>query len=125
MSGLRGASLALDEAQREGTPFDLVSLDYHMPSMDGLSLANAIRERKDGASLLLVMYASLAPSAGLRNRLVHEYEAIDDMVVIEACAGRRISIRNTSRPWSDISKAERHNHSGWSVRQFSFASVYS
>lgn len=27
---------------------------------------------------------SLAPSAGLRNRLVHEYEAIDDTVVIEA-----------------------------------------
>jgi uncharacterized protein YutE (UPF0331/DUF86 family) len=28
--------------------------------------------------------AALAPSAGLRNRLVHEYEAIDDTVVIEA-----------------------------------------
>lgn len=96
-----------------------------MPSMDGLSLAKAIRERKDGASLLLVMYTSLAPSAGLRNRLVHEYEAIDDMVVIEAVRRAQDSIRNTSRPWSDISKAERHNHSGWSVRQFSFVSAYS
>jgi uncharacterized protein YutE (UPF0331/DUF86 family) len=27
---------------------------------------------------------ALAPSAGLRNRLVHEYEAIDDAVVIKA-----------------------------------------
>jgi uncharacterized protein YutE (UPF0331/DUF86 family) len=28
--------------------------------------------------------AALAPSTGLRNRLVHEYEAIDDTVVIKA-----------------------------------------
>jgi uncharacterized protein YutE (UPF0331/DUF86 family) len=28
--------------------------------------------------------AALAPSAGLRNRLVHEYEVIDDAVVIKA-----------------------------------------
>jgi uncharacterized protein YutE (UPF0331/DUF86 family) len=28
--------------------------------------------------------AALAPSAGLRNRLVHEYEAIDDATVIKA-----------------------------------------
>lgn len=28
--------------------------------------------------------AALAPSAGLRNRLVHEYEAIDDAVIIKA-----------------------------------------
>jgi uncharacterized protein YutE (UPF0331/DUF86 family) len=27
---------------------------------------------------------SLAPSAGLRNRLVHEYDAIDDEIVLEA-----------------------------------------
>ena len=27
---------------------------------------------------------ALAPSAGLRNRLVHEYEAIDDTIVIAA-----------------------------------------
>jgi uncharacterized protein YutE (UPF0331/DUF86 family) len=28
--------------------------------------------------------AALAPSAGLRNRLVHEYDAIDDEIVLEA-----------------------------------------
>ena len=49
---------ALDEAQREGKPFDLAILDYHMPNMDGLDLAGALRERKDCASLPLVMYAS-------------------------------------------------------------------
>jgi len=49
---------ALDEAERDGKPFDLAILDYHMPNMDGLDLARAIRERKHCASLPLVMYAS-------------------------------------------------------------------
>ncbi|NGZ97071.1 MAG: hypothetical protein CV089_13290 [Nitrospira sp. WS110] len=49
---------ALDESQREGTPFDLGILDYHMPNMDGLDLARALREREDCASLPLVIYAS-------------------------------------------------------------------
>ncbi|MDH4301208.1 MAG: PAS domain S-box protein [Nitrospira sp.] len=49
---------ALDQAQRDGRPFDLAILDYHMPNMDGLDLARAVRERKDYASLPLVMYVS-------------------------------------------------------------------
>jgi PAS domain S-box-containing protein len=48
----------LDQAQREGRPFDLAILDYHMPDMDGLDLARAVRERKAYASLPLVMFAS-------------------------------------------------------------------
>ncbi len=52
------ALMALDQALQEGQPFDLAILDYHMPSMDGLDLARAVRERKDYASLPLVMYAS-------------------------------------------------------------------
>ncbi|HEX9581194.1 MAG TPA: DUF86 domain-containing protein [Gemmatimonadales bacterium] len=31
----------------------------------------------------------LAPAAGLRNRLVHQYEAIDDAIVLGAVAGAR------------------------------------
>jgi uncharacterized protein YutE (UPF0331/DUF86 family) len=31
----------------------------------------------------------LAPSAGLRNRLVHEYDAIDDAIVLEAVGNAR------------------------------------
>ena len=33
----------------------------------------------------------LAPSAGLRNRLVHEYDAIDDVIVLRAVAEARRS----------------------------------
>ena len=50
---------------------------------------------------------ALAPSAGLRNRLVHEYEAIDDTIVIAAVRQAQASIRNTSRLSSGTSKATR------------------
>ncbi|MBS0149524.1 MAG: PAS domain S-box protein [Nitrospira sp.] len=49
---------ALDAASRNGTPFDLAIVDYHMPKMTGLDLAQAIRKRHDGTSLALVLYAS-------------------------------------------------------------------
>ncbi|MBS0149520.1 MAG: PAS domain S-box protein [Nitrospira sp.] len=47
-----------DEAVQRGMPFDLAILDYHMPKMDGLTLAQAIRERVGGASLPLILSAS-------------------------------------------------------------------
>ncbi|MDH4185935.1 MAG: PAS domain S-box protein [Nitrospira sp.] len=48
----------LDEAGRQRAPFALVILDYHMPNMNGLDLARAIRTRPDTASLPLVMHSS-------------------------------------------------------------------
>ncbi|MBI2767682.1 MAG: GAF domain-containing protein [Chloroflexi bacterium] len=42
-----------------GDPFDLAILDMHMPEMDGLALAAAIRERRDATALPLVMFSSL------------------------------------------------------------------
>ena len=36
---------------------------------------------------------ALAPAAGLRNRLVHEYDAIDDGIVLEAVAEARALFR--------------------------------
>ncbi|MDH4083569.1 MAG: ATP-binding protein, partial [Nitrospira sp.] len=53
------AALAeLDQAQRMGEPIVLAILDYHMPDMNGLELAQAIRERPAYASLPLIMHAS-------------------------------------------------------------------
>lgn len=53
------AALAeLDRAKRSGEPIDLVILDYHMPEMNGIELARAIREQPGYASLPLVMHAS-------------------------------------------------------------------
>jgi PAS domain S-box-containing protein len=52
------ALAALDEAQRRGEPFHLAILDFHMPDMNGIDLAQAIRARPAFAALPLVMYAS-------------------------------------------------------------------
>ncbi len=48
----------LEQAQDRGEPIDLAILDYHMPGMNGLELARAIREQPASASLPLVMHVS-------------------------------------------------------------------
>ncbi len=52
------ALAALDGAARLGQPFALAILDYHMPDMNGLDLARAIRARPDSAALPLVLHTS-------------------------------------------------------------------
>ena len=52
------ALAALDAAHQHGQLFDVAILDYRMPGMDGLELAQAIRQRKDCPSLPLIMHAS-------------------------------------------------------------------
>ena len=52
------ALAVLDDARRRGEPFQLAILDFHMPGMSGLELAQAIRTRPELATLPLVMHAS-------------------------------------------------------------------
>jgi PAS domain S-box-containing protein len=44
---------------RGGERFDVGILDMHMPEMDGVTLAQTIRERPEGTSLPLVLFTSL------------------------------------------------------------------
>jgi CheY-like chemotaxis protein len=48
----------LDDAHRRNEPIALAILDYHMPGMNGLDLAQAIRDRPEWATLPLVMHVS-------------------------------------------------------------------
>ena len=59
------ALLALGEAARR-RPFDLVILDWHMPGMDGLELARAIRADAVFGDVALVMLASMSDQVGAR-----------------------------------------------------------
>jgi two-component system, sensor histidine kinase and response regulator len=82
------ALAALERASRCGEPFELALLDYHMPEMNGVELARAIRERPALRALHIVMlssspleremFAGLDISARLTKpaRQSHLYEAI-------------------------------------------------
>jgi signal transduction histidine kinase/DNA-binding response OmpR family regulator/integral membrane sensor domain MASE1 len=48
----------LEDAQRAGRPFPLVLIDAHMPQMDGFTLVEQIRGRKDWAVPILMMLTS-------------------------------------------------------------------
>ncbi|HEX9002624.1 MAG TPA: response regulator [Blastocatellia bacterium] len=52
------ALLALDQAREAGKPFALVLFDYHMPEMDGFTLATEIRRRPRMAGTPLIMLTS-------------------------------------------------------------------
>ena len=56
-SGLQALTI-LDEASRRQEPIDLAILDHHMPGMNGLDLAQAIRDREEFMTLPLIMHVS-------------------------------------------------------------------
>ena len=76
-SGGTEALRRLDEAVDDRRPFDLALLDFHMPGMDGVQLARAIRTDPRHASTVLVLLTSSAQrgelaaarAAGIRARL--------------------------------------------------------
>ncbi|MEW6209560.1 MAG: response regulator [Acidobacteriota bacterium] len=49
---------ALRQAAREGAPFALAILDFHMPEMDGFSLAEAIRSEEPFSEIPLILLTS-------------------------------------------------------------------
>jgi signal transduction histidine kinase/DNA-binding response OmpR family regulator len=64
-SGPRALEL-LRKARAEGRPFQLAVLDYHMPQMDGLELARAIKGDPALSDVVLVMLSSVTHRAGTR-----------------------------------------------------------
>lgn len=53
------AMAAMRHACLEGAPYDLVLLDYHMPEVDGLALAKAIRAHADLPQPKMILVTSL------------------------------------------------------------------
>jgi two-component system sensor histidine kinase/response regulator len=56
-----GGESALELVERraaEGTPFNIAFLDFRMPAMDGIELAQRLRQRADGASMGLALISA-------------------------------------------------------------------
>jgi signal transduction histidine kinase/HPt (histidine-containing phosphotransfer) domain-containing protein len=62
--GAREALVLLNERAAAGEPFDLAILDMHMPYIDGLMLAEAIKKSPEIRSTKLVMLTSLGKNLG-------------------------------------------------------------
>ncbi len=87
MTGSPREALAWIEA---GEPFDVGILDMHMPEMDGVALARAIREHRSAAALPLVLFTSLGRrEAGAESVqfVAHLTKPIKPSQVFDALAG--------------------------------------
>jgi signal transduction histidine kinase/CheY-like chemotaxis protein/HPt (histidine-containing phosphotransfer) domain-containing protein len=56
--GALSALRAIKEAASAGAPFKLALLDFHMPEMDGLALAEEIKSAPEGRDLRIIMMSS-------------------------------------------------------------------
>ncbi|HEU5078694.1 MAG TPA: response regulator [Opitutaceae bacterium] len=66
------AMAALRHACLEGVPYDLVLLDYHMPEVDGLALAKAIRAHADLPQPKMVLVTSLGDKLTPEQMKLHQ-----------------------------------------------------
>jgi CheY-like chemotaxis protein/HPt (histidine-containing phosphotransfer) domain-containing protein len=102
---------------QDGEPFDVGILDMHMPEMDGIMLARAIREHRSATALPLLLFTSLgrreagAESVGFA---AHLTKPIKPSQVFDALAGAlvgqptRVEKRTPSRLELDPEMARRH-----------------
>jgi CheY-like chemotaxis protein/HPt (histidine-containing phosphotransfer) domain-containing protein len=102
---------------RAGEPFDVGILDMHMPELDGVALARAIREHRTAVALPLLLFTSLgrreagAETAGFSAPLT---KPIKPSQLFDALAGAlagqptRVEKRTPSRIELDPEMAQRH-----------------
>jgi CheY-like chemotaxis protein len=65
---------SLKEAAAAGDPFPLAILDYHMPIMDGIELAYAIRSDPDITAVRMILLSSMSRPGDTRAALTRDSE---------------------------------------------------
>jgi CheY-like chemotaxis protein len=102
---------------RGGERFDLGILDMHMPEMDGVALAQAVRETAPPATLPLVLFTSLgrrearAEEAGFAaylNKPIKPSQLFDALMSILGDQPVHVPQRGTARSEMDPDMARRH-----------------
>jgi PAS domain S-box-containing protein len=113
-TGSPGEALAWIEA---GERFDVAVLDMHMPEMDGIALARAIRERPAGAALPLVLFTSLGRRearaedegfAAYLHKPVKPSQLFDALASVLADQPVHVRAREAGRVETDPEMARRH-----------------
>ncbi len=102
---------------RAGEGFDAGILDMHMPEMDGVALAQAIRERPAGTTLPLILFTSLgrrearAEEAGFAaylNKPIKPSQLFDALITVLAEQPVHVAQRGPARSDLDPEMASRH-----------------
>jgi CheY-like chemotaxis protein/HPt (histidine-containing phosphotransfer) domain-containing protein len=113
-SGSPGEAL---EWIKTGERFDIAILDMHMPDMDGLALARAMREHPAGAALPLILFTSLGRAephansegfAAYLHKPIKPSQLFDALMSVLAEQPVRVRQRRAARVQLDPGMAERH-----------------
>jgi signal transduction histidine kinase/DNA-binding response OmpR family regulator len=102
---------------KAGERFDVGILDMHMPEMDGVDLAHAIREQPAGAAVPLILFTSLgrrearAESEGFAaylNKPIKPSQLFDALISVLADQPAQAAERSRARTEFDPEMARRH-----------------
>ncbi len=102
---------------RAGEPFDAGILDMHMPDMDGVSLARAIRAEAAGRTLPLILFTSLGrrearadaePFAAYLNKPIKPSQLFDALISVVAARPVRAAEPGVARAELDADMGRRH-----------------
>ena len=110
-----GAPTEALEWIRAGEPFDLAILDFHMPDLDGIALAEAIRAARPAESLPIIILSSVgarersSPAVDAELTKPVKPSALHDAIMSVLPAGRAgRPARAPARTGVDADLAERH-----------------
>src|SRR5262249_43852451 len=102
---------------QSGERFDIGILDMHMPEMDGVALARAIRQHAMATTLPLVLFTSLGPReaqieiedfAAYLNKPIKPSQLFDALVSVLADQPIHVAVRETPRSDLVPDMADRH-----------------
>jgi two-component system, sensor histidine kinase and response regulator len=92
------ALAAMRHACLEGAPYDLVLLDYHMPEVDGLALAKAIRAHADLPQPKMILITSLGDKLTPEQMKAHALSACILKPIKPASLFQAIGLAMTMKP---------------------------
>lgn len=102
------------KAAQEGAPFDTVLLDWIMPEMDGLALAEHIRYQMNLAKVPTIILVSAANHADLPD--THNFPMLDNVLTKPLTPEQLFNAMNVGRTHADaITQPQKHRLAGVNI----------